>query len=524
MTELENTRRQVVDTDEQYREIRKRDQQRNPDTSLFSFFSANAHNAKKEKRDYLQRRIAELSQTHTDLQEQAQNFHMDINSALHGIKQEMDDAQFDLNMISLGEPKLRDTFYKLGTDILNICSKKTDDDSNIQREEYVVQQLVDILKTPEMYTAVMERVPVSDDALNIQDIAYAFQDPTFPIDAFIEAAKEYNERIEKQKEQLDLFVEQTKSEFIQALQQGVKDGWLPETILANIHRLEDIRVILDDKMSSLLDNIEGSHSPEGTLSVSNEDLTHNDLNALRQKLFHEMLHEIAGLSVNLSLDTEGRLQIDQRKSGVQVSSERFSWLNEAITEWLALRLSKYDGDTSTFAYKGSRGYPRERYELDSLFEKGLEEDIVIRAYFENFRSDERANPKQYEGKGQYFRKLVERINQIEGPGGFLRLDNEFLLKKANRIISADSNMFRGDVIAQHPEKLQGYTIYYVDLVVGLTEATRVEQRYSFLIDSQSDRMTPEDQVQQLQQKLSDLKKQMDRRFSFSIKEAQKPNF
>ena len=116
-----------------------------------------------------------------------------------------------------------------------------------------------------------------------------------------------------------------------------------------------------------------------------------------------------------------------------VTMARYEWFNEAVTEWLALRLSRFNnGQNDSFSsFKGSTKYTKERRWLDDLFLLGLEEEFVIRALFENIDQDDDASLE----KSEFFVKLKQRVGELKrDPEAFERLDNQFKLESFTRLL------------------------------------------------------------------------------------------
>jgi tetratricopeptide (TPR) repeat protein len=175
-------------------------------------------------------------------------------------------------------------------------------------------------------------------------------------------------------------------------------------------------------------------------------------------IFHEILHTLSGTSTQK--DTRGFMY---RKIGTAIKASkaiRFSWLNEAITEWMALRLSGYRANGT---YKGSESYIEERKTLQRFLDAGLPEELLVQAYFENIIT---GDPN---ATGQYFKKLVAFINEKEGSGAFNRIENEFTLQ--NVISKLNVPMYWTAVLEKEfkrkdvPED-EGVRVYNIRLDIG----------------------------------------------------------
>lgn len=296
-------------------------------------------------------------------------------------------------------------------------------------------------------------------------------------------AKKHLEDIHEQEKQLSVIFEETRSEFENKIKDAVSKGELPEEALHALGRLDSVVINISDRLTSINSRTLGTMGHDGSMTASNEQLQTGLIPGLKKTICHELFHEISGKSVTVRSKTieNGNLirSTFYRKSGVRLFSPDQVhtpnvWLNEAITEWLALRISGYREDNTNYAYKGSVSYVDERKELDRLFEAGLEESVVTEAYFENFSSNQ---PK--ETRGPKFARLVQRINELEGPLGFGRIENTHIL---NNIWT------QLDEWGMHPSSsfIDNYTppeevrIFDISVSVGANPKVEVTKNFVFL--------------------------------------------
>jgi len=121
---------------------------------------------------------------------------------------------------------------------------------------------------------------------------------------------------------------------------------------------------------------------------------------------HEMLHAVSGLTVMGGENSEGELAETQiRRHGLHAEG-RFKWLNEAFTEFLALKL---------LGKEDSNSYKDERRELQLMIDKGVPEELFAAAYFENLEP----------GKTPRLKDLIKAVNQKCGIRYLQNLDKEF---------------------------------------------------------------------------------------------------
>jgi hypothetical protein len=310
-------------------------------------------------------------------------------------------------------------------------------DSN--RKKYVIQEVREMFRAPEIQDEL--QALLGDNTQKFfggeldLDLAHDFSMLSarrlFSEDLLYTVAIRHSERVAAQEAMLAELAERTKEEFKGAVIAAVERGLLPEQAARSLDRLNSIPIELSDRLASILSNTLGENHDSGKVTVSGEQLQPDLIPRLRRTLFHEFLHEISGRSITVTTETNEKwdapLHLSRRKkSGVSLHGASFyspnRWLNEAITEWLALELSGYNGDEGKDGvYKGSRSYAFERKELDRLFEAGLQRKSVTAAYFENIVSG------QEEPRGEHFSKLIGEINRMEGRFGFTKLENAHLM-------------------------------------------------------------------------------------------------
>ncbi|MBI2411391.1 MAG: hypothetical protein HYV32_05875 [Candidatus Kerfeldbacteria bacterium] len=300
-------------------------------------------------------------------------------------------------------------------------------------------------------------------------------------DLLFAVAKQHSEHVQQQEEQLEQFVQQTKQEFKQAVKEAVTNGWLPQEAENALSRIDDVTVCLQDKMEDILSSKLGDHSDTGKITVSNEQLQPKLLTRLRKTIFHELLHEIAGKSINIYTKQDNPLSsvhdLLSRKSGVVVKKYdswemKFNWLNEAITEWLAVRLSGYDDDQQENAYKGSTSYVDERKELDRLFDNGLLEQVVTSAYFENVNTNIPS-----EERNQHFIQLIDQVNAIEGRSGFMKLEHEFIMRDVERTLYGRYLICNADTARSISAD---YNQFEINVQVGRGKDSTIQKKLFFL--------------------------------------------
>lgn len=130
---------------------------------------------------------------------------------------------------------------------------------------------------------------------------------------------------------------------------------------------------------------------------------------------HEMIHALAGVTARQQinkLDTVEWPSIYHIREGIHYATglkmPPFYWLNEAITESIAMNLS---------GASESSLYPAERKLYETILEVGgLDRALFTAAYFEHFDCE-----KEGEERNPAWRKLWQAIHSAYCPGFFLKL-------------------------------------------------------------------------------------------------------
>lgn len=151
---------------------------------------------------------------------------------------------------------------------------------------------------------------------------------------------------------------------------------------------------------------------------------------------HEMLHAISGVLYVTSTKQTGLYRTQRQRTGLRFELmgenefERFAWLNEALTETLALELDKnIDRDLAP--------YKSERTLLSLLINGpaggkvvGVERAKFSHAYFENYEPKD-----EPESRLQGWKDLMHTINEKYYPGFLVKVDKLIKEKGINYVIS-----------------------------------------------------------------------------------------
>jgi hypothetical protein len=185
-------------------------------------------------------------------------------------------------------------------------------------------------------------------------------------------------------------------------------------------RIKEITFSLADPVSVEMENLAGAYDADQDQVFISADLTKEKR---PNTLTHETMHALSGMTVLLQKEvlseedaelgiTEGVTIMEYQRVGTRFQSpdtERFRWLNEAITESLTL---KAHGQKEGSIYKSER-------EVLELILKGgtkkVKDEMIYRAYFENFDP----NREQHIPAWKTF---YREVNESFEPGFLLSLD------------------------------------------------------------------------------------------------------
>lgn len=291
-----------------------------------------------------------------------------------------------------------------------------------------------------------------------------------------------------QREEFAGFAERCKEEFREAVKHAVADGTLPGAALVNLHKIDSVGIVLADRLNpaDVTTRHSGSHQAN-VIRIYSDDFVPQRLAQVRKILFHELLHDISGSAVRLAeprgeRPTNGQggigLRLREERSGLKLrpSAESghapFRWLNEAITEYLTLELSGYREEERG---EVDAGYVPERATLERLISSGLSRDLVLRAYFENLDA-----PEPGEKAGARFGELVREIDALEGQRGFARLENGFLMREVEHILSEGNFVPSEQWEATFPERPAGLVTRDIEVSVGFAPGTVHIRRFTHI--------------------------------------------
>lgn len=410
--------------------------------------------------------------------EEQQEFHQGDPIALR-------EHQNLLEIVERSKERKGETLRKEFSTLLRSFIELVEGDADPERIGFIAQELGFMLEAPEIQSELHQHFGDQVAKIPATSLLALIDNNAISNAGLYHLAQRHVQRMREKKESLNNFASYTQSEFVDIFNEWVERGVIPASALENLRTLEMIQIELADRLLEPSESVAGTSDQHGDIRVSDDQLDGQKLPRLRKTIFHELLHSASGKSITIKteVDREGRKWpfIYTKKLGVRLGSESSykpnEWLNEAITEWLALQFSGYHHDDSPYAFQGSYSYPEERKDLEDLFQQGLSVETVTRAYFENFRND------QKEGKGSAFKELIAAIERIKGPGGFSQLENLHLLRNVVEKLSlGDVPIFPAENIT--PEDREHYKIDQstekrLIITAGNTPATSVEREFIY---------------------------------------------
>lgn len=342
-----------------------------------------------------------------------------------------------------------------------------------------------------------------------------------PAKALYEMLSRHNDRMIARELQFREFYNAQKKEFVTAAEAAISKGLIPAEVRKLLSRLDEVPLAVIDRFMAAqsLTQAHAIHSRE--VAMYSDEL--ENIPAARHHLFHEFLHVLEGRTVHASSE-RGGTEYEFEKGGVSLRSnefmvKRFDWLNEAITEWLALQLS---GAREALP-ENMHAYGDERASLNDLFSKGLDSHLAVSAYFENVTSDQ-----PMKDRARHFSALVARINEIgveayKEPYLFNKLENKSFY---NKVI--DPNIERMGFIPSYAvsgtdelrERMQApCKVYRISCSLGGNEKSAYKTDYYAALDVENmakNEKTDEDVVEIIKDRMTGAFKKIGRRFTFRV--------
>jgi hypothetical protein len=215
--------------------------------------------------------------------------------------------------------------------------------------------------------------------------------------------------------------------------EAIKNGYLPISVDLLESRMGETKVYLADNME-MFDDVCGTYrASTGVIKV----VANPDEKRQKEDIYHEMVHTLSGRTLLLKnkIDNEKKnvehqrigLSFDVVDTAGAFKEKKFRWINEAVTEEIAIKLSESEDGT----------YPEERKNLNVLYGNGLLREDLYAAYFENYDPDSADKVPAWKNLTTELSKLhpeingIEILNNLENEGVEDKLRIEKLISKLN---------------------------------------------------------------------------------------------
>ena len=278
------------------------------------------------------------------------------------------------------------------------------------------------------------------NATSVGSVEDLFDETKTPDDVYIDLITQHVEQYNDREQQFEAILPILRQSFQTRLERAIHEGRIPQIVseVAN-RRMGDLDIVLVDALSTHLDDYTGAYNVDAEqIKIAEQTWDDSGEESFLDKIFgkrpqsqdeeqevprtlehvytHEMLHFLAGRTILSSVDIEQDFEgeIIHQRGGLRYNTpnRRFQWLNEAVTEGLAVEF---------MGGKDKGIYRRERELLRLLQTKGkteLPEDLFIDAYFENY--DPNILQKD---RIPAWKKLQQAINKAYEPGFLVQIDN-----------------------------------------------------------------------------------------------------
>ncbi len=290
----------------------------------------------------------------------------------------------------------------------------------------------------------------------------------------LESRREY---MEVRENELIERVEQYKIEFKKDIEKNIDSGKLPKNALDNLNMIDEVNVKLVDWLENIgsqsIGWIHDEDYGKGGIIVDSRFLYKSQTKDLKHIVYHELTHAIEGIAVDRYKNKHsGYNTYKKSKAGLSIKAAHGShrmyngWLNEATVELVTLILLSNGNniDLTKVSYRD------QLQTLQGLFDKGLTQMDVLKAYFENITEEQSVGKK-----GVHMAYLIKKMNKIE-PGSYIRLNNMYELDYVAKKLESMGLYAEEEYIKQGVEYRPG-VIFKVQ--AGLNEKTNVIKNFVF---------------------------------------------
>lgn len=283
---------------------------------------------------------------------------------------------------------------------------------------------------PDMFTSAE-----LDEELYDVELSQALIDEKVSDELIALIIRTYVEHFERCQERFVKELPGLKNRFLKRCSSLIENGTIPLSTEQLQERLEGFTCRVADRIVMTFQEASGHFLPDLSMIELDAALLETDTASLEAVFTHEVLHAISGrISLKETFDdefaTEG-VNDDVYKTqhiGLLFGTERFRWLNEAITEDVAWKLLKVD---ELFHEERDRlgSYKIEQDLYHAIRTRGkqeIPEGMFFAAYFE--RNDEDRPAAKWRNAT---RDLIKTVNQAYEPGFMVKVD-KFIVGSKNK--------------------------------------------------------------------------------------------
>ena len=216
------------------------------------------------------------------------------------------------------------------------------------------------------------------------------------------------------------------AEFKDSMIESINNGDLPISQDELEKRMKNLTFGLVDPLISTLQGASGAaYHSLGQTHIDISTLLYGE--EIKSTVFHELLHAISGKSNNHGEDSGSDKVVDkiglsfspQKGEGIVYNDfllNRFSWLNEAMTENLTMEFDVQKNGEDIPSEK--RSYLFERKLLAKLIKNGISDETLRQAYFEQYKLTEPGEHRQ-----PNMQKMFKEVGDKFYKGFFVDLDD-----------------------------------------------------------------------------------------------------
>lgn len=327
-------------------------------------------------------------------------------------EKEVEDFEYFSSKLSPEDPKynlkrnelLEEFFAFKLKKVKSILENSSTDDEIFKSRKFSITHTIErALENREIKETMSSVLGLSKEEVSLGTVVKGFAENKINESLFISILKVHKESFDRKAESLLSKLEEYKKEFVSSFYKGIEDGHLPITKQEFDSRIEAISFSVFDGLDK---DYLGEHGKGSSISF-NVDINPGHI---RHAVFHEMVHGVAGKSI-LSYKQGQREIVFEQKNGLLLRLEQsgksevkaaFSWMNEALTENIAIYLLEKSGKKEE-----ETDYDMERSMVKSIISSGVSEDLFIKAFFEDYNISAKPGERM-----PLWRELAGKLNEV----------------------------------------------------------------------------------------------------------------